>query len=58
MFNISKYTKEELVELAFTGEEREELRRARELPIIYDEDCPPVTPERARNFHRRSERHR
>lgn len=52
MVNISKLTPQELAELAFTEEEREQLKRAREMPITYDEDCPPVTPERAKNFRR------
>jgi hypothetical protein len=52
MVNISKYTPEQLAELAFTEEERRELAKARKMPIIYDEDCPPVTPERARSFRR------
>ncbi len=52
MVNISKYTPQQLAELAFTEEERKELAEARKMPISYDEDCPPVTPERARNFRR------
>ena len=56
MVNISKFTPQELAELAFTEEEREELRKAREMPITYDVDCPPVTPERAKNFRRANPR--
>ncbi len=56
MVNTSKYTPEQLAELAFTEEERKQLARAREMPITYDEDCPPVTPERARNFKRANPR--
>lgn len=52
MVNTSKLTLQQLAELAFTDEEREQLKRAREMPITYDEDCPPVTPERAKNFRR------
>ncbi len=52
MVNISKYTPQQLAELAFSEEERRQLAKAREMPITYDEDCPPVTPERARNFRR------
>ena len=52
MVNISNLTPQQLAELAFTDEEREQLQKAREIPITYDEDCPPVTPERARNFRR------
>ncbi|MBP5165560.1 MAG: hypothetical protein ILP08_09100 [Lachnospiraceae bacterium] len=52
MVNISKFTPQQLAELAFSEEEREQLIKAREMPVTYDEDCPPVTPERARNFRR------
>lgn len=56
MVNISELTPQQLADLAFTDEEREQLRKAREMPITYDEDCPPVTPERARNFRRARQR--
>ena len=56
MVNISKYTPQQLAELAFTEEERQQLAKARTMPITYDEDCPPVTPERARNFRRANPR--
>lgn len=57
MVNISKLTSEQLRELAFTEAELEELARARRMPVTFDEDCPPVTPERARNFRRAKPRH-
>ena len=57
MVNTSRFTAEQLQELAFSEEEREQLRRARMMPITYDEDCPPVTPERARNFRRAKSLH-
>ena len=56
MVNTSKYTQQQLEELMFTEKEKKELAAAREMPISYDEDCPPVTPERARNFKRAKER--
>ena len=52
MVNISKYTPEQLAELAFTEEELERLAKAREMPFVYDEECPPVTPEQAKLFRR------
>ena len=52
MVNISKYTQKQLEELMFTEEEKKQLAAARERPIVYDEDCPPVTPERAKTFKR------
>ncbi len=39
-------------ELAFTDEELKELEIAREKPIVFDEDCPETTPERALKFQR------
>ena len=52
MVNRDSLTKEQLAELAFTPEELAELKRAREMPITLDEDCPETTPERASKFHR------
>lgn len=40
------------LELAFTQKERDELARARTLPIVFDEDCPETTPEQAIKFKR------
>lgn len=39
-------------ELAFTSEELKELELARQKPIVFDEDCPETTPERALKFKR------
>jgi hypothetical protein len=52
MVNAEMFTEEQLKELAFTKEEREQLANARQMPIIFDEDCPPTTPERALKFRR------
>ncbi len=40
------------VGLNFTAEEEAELKKAREMPITFDEDCPETTPERALKFKR------
>ena len=48
----SNMTPELLRELAFTREELNELDRARAMPIVFDEDCPETTPERALQFRR------
>lgn len=48
----SNTSKELLSELAFTEEELEELKKARSMPIVFDEDCPETTPERALKFKR------
>ena len=45
-------TQEERIELAFTQKQLEELERARSMPIVFDEDCPEVTPEQAIKFRR------
>ena len=52
MVNTNDYTKELLKELAFTEEEKKELELAREMPIVFDEDGPETTPERALKFRR------
>jgi len=50
--NTNLYTEAQLKELAFTEEEREQLSKARKMPITFDEECPPTTPERAIRFKR------
>ncbi len=52
MVNIDNMTDEMKKELAFTKEELDELARARTMPIIFDEDCPETTPEKAIKFKR------
>ena len=52
MVNLNDMTKEQAEELAFTKEELEELEKARNMPITFDEDCPETTPERAIKFRR------
>ncbi len=52
MVNMSDLTEQTKKELAFTPEEIKELRKAREMPITFDEDCPETTPERALKFKR------
>ena len=39
-------------ELTFTVEEIEEIKKAREMTIVFDEDYPEVTPEKAVKFRR------
>lgn len=52
MVNAADMPREAMNELAFTQEELAELERARSMPIIFDEDCPETTPERAVKFKR------
>ncbi len=52
MVNINSMTEELKRELAFTEEELKELEEARKMPIIFDEECPEVTPEKAVRFRR------
>lgn len=52
MVNVSNLPVGLARELSFTEEEIEELKIAREKPIVFDEDCPETTPERALKFRR------
>lgn len=52
MENIIELTDELKKELTFSREDLEELARAREMPITFDDDCPETTPERAMKFRR------
>ena len=52
MENIIELTDELKKELTFSQEDLEELARAREMPITFDDDCPETTPERAMKFRR------
>lgn len=45
-------TAEMIKELAFSEEELKSLAKARDIPIVFDEDCPETTPERALKFRR------
>ena len=38
--------------IPFTEEEKKQLEKSRKMPIVYDEDCPETTPERAIKFRR------
>ena len=39
-------------EMNFNKEELKEIERAREMPVVFDDDCPEVTPEKAMKFRR------
>jgi len=52
MVSINELTPELVEELTFTKEELKELEYAREKEIVFDEDCPETTPERALKFRR------
>lgn len=52
MVNMNNMTEELKRELVFTEEEMKELEKARKTPITFDEDCPEITPEKARKFQR------
>ena len=52
MVNFDTLSKEQRIELMFTEAEKEEFRRARRMPITFDEDCPETTPEMALRFRR------
>lgn len=52
MVNMNNLNQELIDELAFTEEDLEALKKARTLPVTFDEDCPETTPEKAINFKR------
>lgn len=52
MVNIGEITPDLAKELAFSEEELKELKRAKAKEIVFDEDCPETTPERALKFKR------
>ncbi|MCM1185164.1 MAG: hypothetical protein NC251_02230 [Lachnoclostridium sp.] len=52
MVNTKAMTQEMLDEIAFSAEEMEVLAKAKSREIVFDEDCPETTPERACKFRR------
>ena len=52
MVNLANMTKEQVEELALTEKELEELERARNMPITFDEDCPETPLGKAVKFRR------
>ena len=52
MVKISNLSEAQIEELQFTDEEKRQLDEAKRKPLIYDEDCPAVTPEKAIKFKR------
>ena len=52
MIRKNNFTNDQLKELAFSPEEKDELKLARNSPITFDADCPEVTPEKADKFYR------
>ena len=39
-------------EIDFSDDELKELELAAEMPIVFDDDCPEITPEQAKKFRR------
>lgn len=52
MVDIEKITPELVRELAFSEAELQELESARARKIVFDEDCPEITSEKALKFRR------
>ena len=52
MVDTNELTPEQIKDLTFSESEIAELVKARSMPIIFDEDCPETTPERALKFKR------
>jgi hypothetical protein len=57
MVRYTDLTEEQKQELLFTSEELKQLDEARKKPIVYDADCPAVTPEKAMKFRRAKDAH-
>ena len=52
MVNTNGMTKEMMASLAFSDDEKASLAEARKRPVVFDNDCPETTPERALKFRR------
>lgn len=52
MVSMSNLTVDQIIELAFTEKDIQDLERAKQMPITFDADCPEITPERAVKFRR------
>lgn len=52
MVNTGRLTREMVEELSFSDEERAALYEAGKREIVFDRDCPEVTPEQALKFRR------
>lgn len=52
MVSIENMTKVQIEDLSFTDAEKKELENARKMAIVFDEDCPETTPEKALKFRR------
>lgn len=52
MVNTNGMTKEMIASLAFSEDEKAALAEARKKPVVFDEECPETTPERALKFRR------
>ena len=48
----------EIEEAVFTQADMDELARLEERPIVFDEDCPEITPEQAIHFRRVNPAHK
>ena len=51
MRNLTQFELPEILP-PLTAAEKQELREAKELPFVYDEDCPPQTEEELQQFKR------
>lgn len=52
MVNMSEMTSGLMKELSFSAEELKELEIAQNKEIVFDEECPEITPEKALKFKR------
>lgn len=52
MVNTNGMTKEMIASLAFSEDEKVALAEARKKSVVFDEECPETTPEKALKFRR------
>ena len=50
-------TMEEAKKIMTPERRRREIEEARKLPFVYDPECPPLTEEQLKRFHRVTPRH-
>ncbi|MBR1552607.1 MAG: hypothetical protein IJ631_01185 [Schwartzia sp.] len=55
--SIVTMTSEEIRRIVTPERIEREIEEAKKLPFVYDPDCPPLTSEQLKNFHRVRPRH-
>ena len=53
-----RMTLEEAEKIMTPERRKREIEEARKLPFVYDPECPPMTEEQLKRFHRAKPRHK